>query len=661
MKPIEIPEDISGDEEQVQYAMSVTGILRRKISLEGKWWKDGSMPLLCWHETGEIRALIPAAGGGYIWIQGEDTVKVTKKNAGGFRDTAYCIYRPFESRSLTIKDFWRFLAQSFSRADILCLLGISLVVGLIGLILPSITQFIFNFVVPSGTPDTLFGITVLLVGTTVISAIMGLSRTLWVMRIGNKLELNAQGAVWARIMSLPTGFFKEYDSGEMTSRANSVNQICTILGGAMIPTLLGSMFSFLYLFQITQIHSSMLLPSLVIIILLLGVSLLTAYYQMIQTKAENEVSNKLSGMVFQFLDGITKIKVAGAEVRAFRKWADLYSRQPLIPGKFLQMSTALTNFVSFGGTIVLYLTAYSREMSTSQYIAFNSAFAAFTASVLALSGLASQISSLRPAVDMLKPILEAAPESDGIKKQIGELEGEIEVNQVRFRYNEDMPYVLDELSLHIKPGEYLGIVGSSGCGKSTLFRLLLGFEKPESGAVYFDGNDLAGVDVRSVRQKIGVVLQNGKLFSGDIYSNIVICAPWLTIEDAWNAAEKAGFAEDIRNMPMGMFTMISEGGGGLSGGQQQRLLIARALVADPSILMFDEATSALDNITQAIVVKSLEETRCTRIVIAHRLSTIRNCSRIVYLHQGKVAESGTYEELMSMDGMFAQMAKRQLV
>lgn len=278
-----------------------------------------------------------------------------------------------------------------------------------------------------------------------------------------------------------------------------------------------------------------------------------------------------------------------------------------------------------------------------------------------IADITSQVASLRPAVEMLKPILEEAPENSGYKKRVERLGGDIELNRVKFRYNEDMPYVLNDLELHIRAGEYIGIVGSSGCGKSTLMRVLLGFEKPQSGSVFYDMQDIEGLELRSVRRRIGVVLQNGKLFSGDIYSNIVICAPWLSVDDAWKAAERAGFAEDIRKMPMGMFTMISEGGGGLSGGQQQRLLIARALVSEPDILMFDEATSALDNITQAMVVNTLENMDCTRIVIAHRLSTIKNCSRIIYLDKGRVVEQGTFEELMELGGKFAELASRQIV
>ena len=213
--------------------------------------------------------------------------------------------------------------------------------------------------------------------------------------------------------------------------------------------------------------------------------------------------------------------------------------------------------------------------------------------------------------------------------------------------------------MKIRPGQYVAIVGKTGCGKSTLMRILLGFEKPEKGAVYYDGRNLDALDVKSLRHKIGVVMQNGKLFQGDIYSNITISAPQLTLKEAWEAAEMAGMKEDIENMPMGMHTVISEGSGGISGGQRQRLMIARAIAPKPKVLMFDEATSALDNITQKIVSDSLEELKCTRIVIAHRLSTIRNCDRIIVLDGGKIIEDGTYDQLIEKKGFFAELVERQ--
>ena len=656
------PSDMTDSESIMQFAMTETGVMRRKIVTVGKWWKDGSMPLLCTGKDDSVTAMLPAASGGYYFYnENGNAVTLTEKEAKEFSPVAYCFYKPFENRQLTMGEFYKFLAGAFSAADVVCLLIISLVAGLVGMIMPAINKLVFNSVVPSGTSEQIFGISVLIAGTVIVSALFELSRTIWVMRIGNKLELLAQNAVWARLMSLPMDFFKKYDSGDLTQRAASINQICSILGGQLVPTLLASVFSVVYLFQISSFSPEMFLPSLVIVLLMVAIYVVTAMVQIKQAKENNEINGKLSGIVFQLLGGITKIKVSGAEARAYSKWAELYSKLHIMPHAFLTVSGALSNFVMFGGTIVLYYTAYVNGLSASDYIAFNSAFALFTGAVMSMANITTQVASLRPALDMIRPIIEAEPENSGYKKRVDKLSGDIEVSRVKFRYNEDMPYVLNDLDLHIEAGEYVGIVGSSGCGKSTLFRVLLGFETPESGGVYYDSQDAEGLDLRSVRRRIGVVLQNGKLFSGDIYSNIVITAPWLSVDEAWKAAERSGFAEDIRNMPMGMFTMISEGGGGLSGGQQQRLLIARALASDPDIVMFDEATSALDNITQAMVVNTLEEMNCTRIVIAHRLSTIKNCSRIIYLDKGQVVEQGTFDELMALNGKFAELASRQMV
>jgi ATP-binding cassette subfamily C protein len=264
-----------------------------------------------------------------------------------------------------------------------------------------------------------------------------------------------------------------------------------------------------------------------------------------------------------------------------------------------------------------------------------------------------------PTYERAKPILETLPEVDEMKADPGELTGELEVSHVSFRYREDGPIVLKDVSVQVKPGEFVALVGPSGSGKSTLFRLLLGFEKLEAGAVYYNGRDLVGLDIREVRRQIGVVLQNGKLMAGDIFTNI-IGSSLLTLEDARQAARMAGLEDDLKAMPMGLHTVISEGGGTLSGGQRQRLLIARALVHRPRILFFDEATSALDNRTQAIVSESLDNLQATRIVIAHRLSTIMNADRIYVLQDGRVVQQGTYDELIQAEGVFADLAKRQM-
>jgi ABC-type bacteriocin/lantibiotic exporter with double-glycine peptidase domain len=308
---------------------------------------------------------------------------------------------------------------------------------------------------------------------------------------------------------------------------------------------------------------------------------------------------------------------------------------------------------------VLYFLAVETRVSPSEYIAFNAAYGAVTGAFAALTGVAMSVAQIKPILEMSEPILKTEPESTENRKMVTKLNGSIELSNVYFRYNENMPYVVNGMNLKIRAGEYIAIVGTTGCGKSTLMRLLLGFETPERGAIYYDGVDMSKLDLRSLRRRIGAVTQNGSLFQGDIFSNIVISAPHLTLDEAWEAAELAGIADDIRAMPMGMQTIISEGQGGISGGQKQRLMIARAVAPKPKILMFDEATSALDNKTQKQVSEALDRLKCTRIVIAHRLSTIKNCDRILVLDKGQILEDGTYDELIERNGFFAELVARQ--
>ena len=322
-------------------------------------------------------------------------------------------------------------------------------------------------------------------------------------------------------------------------------------------------------------------------------------------------------------------------------------------------------------TLLLYYTAiYGLEgktlagaqtaMSYAEFMGFQAAFSSFNTTLVSMIPLAVKFFSIRPHIENLRPILETEPETDNDKLEAGQLSGEIEIRHLSFAYSDDGPEILHDINLHVAPGESIAIVGRSGCGKSTLMRLLLGFEKPKRGAVYYDDCDLNELSLASVRSQMGVVLQNGQLMAGDIFTNIVGTTA-LTMQDAWLAAERVGLAEDIKRMPMQMYTAISEGSGNISGGQRQRILIARSIVNNPRILLLDEATSALDNTTQIIVTSSLEAMHCTRIIVAHRLSTIRNVDRILVMEAGRIVEEGSYDELMAENGIFAQLAQRQLV
>ena len=294
-------------------------------------------------------------------------------------------------------------------------------------------------------------------------------------------------------------------------------------------------------------------------------------------------------------------------------------------------------------------------------MAFSVAYGQMSAAMIEFSNLIAEAVRSVSILKAVEPIMKTVPETASDKVIVTGLNGQIDVSGLSFRYEENSPMILDDISLKIHPGEYVGIVGKSGCGKTTLIRLLLGFEKPLSGSILYGSApyDVENVDLRSLCRHIGTVLQDGRLFQADIYNNIVLSTPEATLDDAWRAAELAGIAEDIRKMPLGMNTIVSEGTGSISGGQRQRLLIARAICGERKILIFDEATSALDNITQKVVTDSLSSLLCTRIVVAHRLSTVQDCDRILVLDHGRIIEEGTYTQLMEKNGFFAELVSRQ--
>ena len=663
----EVPEELEDMNEQLEYLMRPYGIMRRSVILESGWYKDAIGAMLgIRKDNGTVVALIPSGFSGYEYFDLESGkyIKVKKSNEDLFEDEAIAFYKPFPLKSITIKDLIVYIAQVLSVSDYVAIALATLGVSLLGMLTPKINNILFSVVVTSGSVRLLIGIAIFAICLSLTSLIIGSVKSLISARINTKLSISIEAATMMRLMSLPADFFKNYSSGELQERAGNISSLCDMLVSTILNTGLTSAFSLIYIYQIFVYAPGLVIPSLIITFITIIFFVVSALMQMKISVKQMELGGRESGMTYALISGVQKIKLAGAEKRAFARWANLYAERisySYNPPAFLKLNPVISSAISLTGTLVMYYMAVKTGVSVAEYYAFNTAYGMVSGAFMSLSSIALTFAQIKPILERVKPLLDAKPEISEGKQVITRLSGAVEMNNVSFRYNESMPNVIDNLSLKIRPGQYVAIVGKTGCGKSTLMRLLLGFEKADRGAICYDGKDINSLDLKSLRRKIGSVMQNGKLLQGDIYSNITISAPWLTMDEAFEAAEKAGIAEDIRRMPMGMHTMISEGSGGISGGQRQRLMIARAIAPKPKILMFDEATSALDNITQRQVCEALDAMKCTRIVIAHRLSTIKQCDRIIVLDGGHIVEDGTYRELIDNKGYFYELVERQRV
>lgn len=664
IKPAEPPSLMSGFQDRLDYMLSPTGIMHRTVKLMGKWWKDAYGPMLAFTKEEGAVALLPLRFGGYGFTDHKTgkQVKAGTETAAVLTGEAICFYRPFPLKELSGKDLFRFIMGVLNSGDVVIFLLAALFASILGMASPAVTRLIFGTVIPMGNAKNLAPAAILMVGVLLAMSLIQLTRSLATERLSQKMQISVENAAMGRVLNLPAQFFKDHNAGELQNRISALSQLCELFGSIVFTSGVSGVFSLVYLLQIQMYAPSLAGPAIIILLIQCLVMIAGILFQLKVTRKRFGIATKLNGLVYRLFSGIQKIKLAGAEHRAFSKWADIYAQDAALiydPPFFLKIYSVFSGLISLGGMLFLYSAAALSGLGTADYMAFSSAYGLVSGAMMTLASTVGTIASIKPLVELAEPIMKTVPETGAGKKPLARMSGGLELSNVSFRYTEDGPLILDHINLKVRPGQYIAIVGRTGCGKSTLMRLLLGFETPSSGAVYYDNRDLQTLDLKSLRRGIGAVLQNSRLFSGDIYSNIVISAPWLNLEEAWEAARMSGVDEDIRKMPMGMQTLITEGSGGISGGQRQRLMIARAIAPKPKILMFDEATSALDNITQRTVSDSLASLKCTRIVIAHRLSTIRECDRILVLDEGKIVEDGTYEELLESSGYFAELVKRQ--
>lgn len=640
----------------------------RRTLLRGEWWKEDGGPLVGWH--GEARSPVALIRGPGRYAMFDPTTgiqrAVDRALAMELSPEAASFYPPLPPGQLRFRDLLAFAVQH-ARGNFLRIAFGVIAIGLLSLVAPLITKVLINSVIPRSELDQLVFCAVALAVTAIAVASLQTVQGLAMLRVEGTMDWKLQAAVIDRMLRLPTGLFREFTVGDFVDRAMGIDAARRVFTGRALRSMMSGAFALFSILLMLYYDFKLGLVALLLnsfrAIVILAVSGVRLYHE----SKYFALQGRIGGFVLQLIGGIGKLRVADATARALAVWSRQFSTQKRVFLRSQRTANVLGIFEAaypLVATLIIFGAAtYLKSKLLIDIGGFLAFFTAFGQSMASIGGFASGISEALiaiPHITRLRPLISGPAELSDDRKSPGELAGMVELSRVTFRYAASGPPVLENVSIRVLQGEYVAIVGPSGSGKSSLFRLLLGFEKPESGTVFLDGKAIDTLDISAVRRQLGVVLQNGKLATGSLYDNI--CGGvQLPLEQTWEAARLAGFDEDIKAMPMGMNTVVSEGVSTLSGGQRQRIMIARAIARRPRILLFDEATSALDNRSQAVVSESLGNLNVTRLVIAHRLSTVRQADRIIVLVDGKVVQSGTYSELANTPGTFATFARRQLL
>jgi NHLM bacteriocin system ABC transporter ATP-binding protein len=646
----------------------------RSVLLTDAWWKQDCGPLLAYRQDdNQPVALLPVSATRYDLF---DPVHMTRTPvqaslASTLAPVAYVFYRPLPVQALQPLGLLKFGLRDHTR-DICLILLCGLITTLLGWLTPELTAVLVDQAIPDADQGLLLQIGLALLAAAFGQTLFQLAQVVALMRYQTGSSYTTQVAMWDRLLNLQPAFFRQYSTGDLLERVTAINTIRQKLSGTTMRTLFDGVMAILNLVLMFYYSWQLALVASVAALLVISATTWSGVRTVRLVRPLRILAGELSGVAVQLIQGVSKLRVAGAEERAFAYWGTKYSQQQTLRRRIQRIEDSinvfnaalppLTSVMLFWFAMQVMQNTRPDEpapLTVGVFLAFNTAFGTFIGGVTSLSNTLIDTLDVATLWERARPILEGVPEVDASKADPGRLMGKLAMEHVTFRYRDDGPVVLDDVSLHAAPGEFIALVGPSGSGKSTIFRLLLGFDTPESGTIYYDDQDLAHLDVYAVRRQFGIVLQHSKIMSATIFENIAAGAS-ITLDDAWDAARAAGLGEDIAEMSMGMHTVVSEGGSNISGGQRQRLLIARALAFKPAILLFDEATSALDNRTQATVTASLDRLRVTRVVIAHRLSTIRHADRICVIDQGRIVQQGRFEELAQQAGLFAQLMARQM-
>lgn len=648
--------------------LQASGVRWRQVRLarEDRWWTGDNGALLAFREDdGRPVALLPGALGNYREVEplSRRKTRVTATQAASFRPRAWQFYPSLPAGRAGVRDLLRVAGKGLP-ADLTLCVATGLAAGLVMLFPAALVGFVADRVIPAGETGLLYLATTALAAFALLGALLHTVRGSALMRLEGRATSRLEAAFWDRLLRLPSNFLQRYSTGDTAMRGMAFQRLRDAVQDVVASAILSIVFLSPALLLISFYDAALGGVCAALALLSLALTVMLGVWQVRPQDRAIRVTHDLGGRLNQLIAGISKLRVAGAEGSAFAAWARKYrdqKRAELHHGAreaYLQAFSAALPFLTVAA-LFLAVTLREREaIRVGEFLTVFMLFILFQTAVARLGASFSAITTIIPTLDQVRPFLSEPPERSVEGEPAGELRGEILIDHVSFRYQSEGPLILDDVSIHARPGEFIAIAGESGSGKSTLFRLALGLEQPASGSVYYDGRDLRHLNVKQVRRQVGVVPQEIQLHPQDLWDNIVGGQEDANGEDAWEAARLASIDRDIKAMPMKMLTPV--GANLISGGEAQRILIAHALIRNPRILLLDEATNWLDSDSQKKIMRNVESLASTRIVIAHRLSTLRQADRIYMLQAGKVVQQGPFAELVETEGAFRDLVRRQL-
>ena len=653
-------------EELIDYQLKPYDLIKRYVDVKSDWCANCSSPMLGVLEDGGITALLPFVKRGYRYTDpktGKSIRLKSTEDAPAFKELI-AVYRALPARPISKLDLSGFILKNLNRKDLLIFFITTFLFVLLGIFLPSLGRQIANEGLIESTDDIIAALVLIVLPILFIRLAFGFSKERLLHRIGLKISGNLQAALMGRIYSLPVGEVNKYNAGNVAQHIMQIEIVTSKLITSGLSLIVSAVFSCIYLSIAVDTAPSLITPSMRVVIAIMVLNLVSAFFQYRLSLESFRFKGIEAGMTYSLIRGMKKINLSGAKKRAFAKWAETYKRSAEIrykPPIIVRVAQPLTVGLTAFGMLELYAAAYTSSTAPADFYGFTIAFSLTAAAFIEAAAQIGELAVALPIFNLIKPILDAHPEASVNRTLVERLDGRVSLNKVSFAYEGSDRKILDNVSFSIKRNEYVALVGKSGCGKSTLVKLILGFENPQTGDVFYNSQPLKTMDLRSLRANIGVVLQNGTTVKGSIEDNIKLNNRNASPDDVWEAVRTAGLESDVLAMPLGLKTPLPLGGKGVSGGQVQKILIARAIVSKPRILILDEATSALDNISQKQISDALDALKCTRIVIAHRLSTIKNCDRILVLNEGSIVEEGSFDELINKHGFFAELVKNQML